>query len=218
MSNLSSKYIFIIIITAFSFNAKTQKMKKGLIYNPQSEKVFLAKEIIYYGIDFSHFKVSDFKKINQGEEMKTKHIPALAGRFNEYLQPERASKHLEKQVIGDYHSVQFLIKDINPDNIVLGSKFILTNDSISEIIKNYKLKETTGIGLVQIPESFNKAERYVTSFSVFFDIQSREVLYSIKAKGLPGSKWGFTDYLYNGLIETYSVFIGYYKKEMKTFK
>lgn len=196
-----TKSLVLIIILTFSFTASAQKRKKGLIYNPQSEKVFLATEIVYFGIDFTHFKISDFKKINQGEEMKTKHIPALAGRFNEYLQPERASKHLGKKVTGDYQSVQFLIKNLNPDNIVLGSKFILTNDSISEIIKKYKLKETVGIGLVQIPESFNKAERYVTAFSVFFDIQTREVLYSIKAKGLPGSKWGFTDYLYNGLIE-----------------
>lgn len=219
-----ARVILLVTIYCIPLNSIAQKRKKALIYNPQSELIFSANEIVYYGLDFTHFKISDFKKINQGQEMKTKYFPALVGRFNNDMPPERVGNYLRKSsvgdlnFIGDLNTIQLLIKDMNPDDIVLANTFILTNDSIAEIVKNYKLKETNGIGFVQIGESFNKAERYLTVFYVFFDIASREVLFSIKPKGLPGSKWGFTDYLYNGLMDTYSIFIDYYRKEKKLYK
>ncbi|NJN24832.1 MAG: hypothetical protein HC819_01985 [Cyclobacteriaceae bacterium] len=56
----------------------------------------------------------------------------------------------------------------------------------------------------------NKPDRFTTAYITFFDIESKEVLWTTKTKGLPGSKWGYKYYWFEGYVECLKVFMSKY--------
>ncbi len=194
-------------------------MKHGIDFQYDVKSVIKAKEIVYYGWDFSNFRITDASKINDTELILKKHIPTWIGMLNARYPSAKVAEHFNKQVIENLVSVQNLIKNIKSDDLVTFQTYELTIDSVKNIVKSYILPEKTGIGLVFIIESFNKPQRYVTGFTTFFNIQNKEVLWSTKIKGLPGSKYGFIQYLYEGFIEIYDLYLSnFYKKQIKLYK
>lgn len=113
-------------------------------------------------------------------------------------------------VILDMISIQDRYQNIIPSKFIAHRNIELNIDSLKLIVKNYKLPQKEGLGLVVIVEMFNKPEIYISGYITFFDIATRVVYYATKMKGLPGSKWGFNDYWFNGLTELYDYFVKYY--------
>ena len=57
---------------------------------------------------------------------------------------------------------------------------------LEKIIKSYVLNEKSGIGMVVNIVNFNKPREYVSGYVTFFDIATREILYSLEATGPAG--------------------------------
>jgi hypothetical protein len=211
------KFVAFIIIVTFSFNTSIfgQEMKKGIEYKFDIKKVLEEKEIVYYGWDFSSFKITDIKKLPQGPLMLYQYIPEWLALLNERYTSNVIARNFEKKVYVNLVSVQERIKQSKPDSIVTMQTYEIHIDTIKNIVKSYNLPEKSGVGLVFITESFNKPQNYVTGYVTFFDIESKELLWSVKMKGLPGSKWGFTKYVYEGFVEIYDYYLrGYYNRDI----
>ena len=76
------------------------------------------------------------------------------------------------------------------DNFVIDQNYCLSFSDIERIIEGYNLKEKDGIGMVINITSFNenynerKLTEFISLYITFFDINTRDILYSVEATGL----------------------------------
>lgn len=212
--------IIIIFLTATLNSLSAQKTKKGIEYKFNLEALKQAPLVVWYGWDFSNAKVRDFGKFQEGELILGRHIPAIIAELETQYTGVRTKRVTKKDsVIADVTSVQDLYQKMDAKTFIVPRYKEIEIDSIKSIVKNYKLPQTEGMGMVIIIEMMNTEKdlgRFVTGYITFFDVASREVYYAIRMKGLPGSKWGFNDYWVNGLTELHTYFFAdYYSKLLK---
>ena len=189
--------IFFFTIAIFSsFLSFGQK-----IYSSEKD-VFDANEIVFYGYDFSHFKLADAKRFNN---IKVKaFIPAWIGYLNKYEDEETLTKRLKKnKVTFDFDYTTNIIKTLKNEDLVSILKGSLSPDSIQNIISRYELKQKEGIGFVLIVECFEKTNETSTVYFTFFDIATRKVLISDYFGYNQPSENGLTRYWGNGLATTF---------------
>jgi len=206
------------IILVFSLNYQvtySQDMKHGIDYQYNFFKYIDTDKIIWYGWDFSNFKITDHNAY--GYMVKNEYIPIWLDKLNDMVSENRVRRNLDKQeVIADLASIQNLYKSVDDKTFESSGLYVISIDSLKSIVKRYVLPQTEGVGFVIIIETMNKPQRYVTGYLTFFDIKTREVVWATKMKGLPGGKWGAELYYRNGLIELYDYFIArYYHKVMR---
>ena len=214
------KVLLIIILTGFSISFQAQEMKKGIEHKLDMKTLIESDSIVWFGWDFSQSRMNDFSKMSEGDLMVNKYIPAICDRLNNRLPPETIEKQLKKEKFSyDFGSIQKLYKKIDPNEFVIGTQYGFNIEKLKEIVSGYELPQKTGIGLVINIIELNKVERYVTGFVTFFDIQSKEILWTTKMKGKPGSKYGLAMYWLEGVSELYAYFIGdYYTRSIKSSK
>jgi len=213
------KAFFLIILIYLSTGLEAQKRKEGIEHSFAFERVKEATSVVWYGWDFSHSSMRDLGKFQEGELILGRHIPAILGRLESEYSAERVGRHLKKEVTFDPVSVQDLYLKMDAKRFIVPRYTEISIDSIKSIVWNYSLPQREGLGFVVILEMMNTERdmgRFVTGYLTFFDIKTREVFYSVRMKGLPGSKWGFDDYWFNGLTELYAYFIrDFYGKKIK---
>lgn len=143
-------------------------------------------EVTFYGVDFSQVRI--FGASETYDQFKT----AFDGINNLFLtEPKK------------YKVSDFIDKDVNGINIEVAIKrlklldrkeFRTTNenyeideDALNGIIKDLKIKESEGVGLILVAQMLNKAKNTGYFHVVYFDIKSREIIDSWlageKAKG-----------------------------------
>jgi hypothetical protein len=209
------KYLLTLVLLTTFTATHSQERKQGIEYRYNVDAVLSSRDIVFYGWDFSRFKIFDASKMGDAEEILKTYIPTWIGMLNEEYTTAKLAANFKKNVTPNLASVQSLFKNLNPDEIVTFLNYDFPIDTVKKVVKSYNLPERSGTGLVIILEAYNKSERYVTGYVTFFDIQSREILWSTKMKGLPGSKWGFTKYLFEGFVELYHYFVNdYYYKQL----
>lgn len=141
-------------------------------------------------------------------------LSTIIGLLSEHFKPSFVSKHLKKEVEANLDVVQKLYTNIDYDNFVTFNSYEIPLDSLKNYVEEYDLQQTEGIGLVVIAENMNKQERYTTAFVTFFDLETRELMWVTKMKGLPGGKWGFSKYWFEGFVECFYYFLkDYYPKK-----
>lgn len=204
----------LVLLTTFTVTS-SQERKQGIEYRYNVDAVLSSRDIVFYGWDFSRFKVFDISKTGDAEEILKNYIPSWIGMLNEEYPTNKVASNFKKNVTPNLASVQSLFKNLDPDDIVTFLNYDFPIDSVRKVVKSYNLPEHSGVGLTIILESYNKPERYVTGYVTFFDIESREILWSTKMKGLPGSKWGFAKYVFEGFVELYQYFVDDYYKKLK---
>ena len=67
-------------------------MKHGEEYKFNTQRIKEAKEIVFYGWDFSNCKMTDPAKFNDVEIIKTKYIPSWIGLLNKLYNKETLEK------------------------------------------------------------------------------------------------------------------------------
>jgi len=75
-----------------------------------------------------------------------------------------------------------------------------------QAVRSYPLTEKSGTGLVLIPENFSKPEEASTTWVVFFDLETREVLWAVRTTGKCGHL-GYTAHWASGIIDGFKRFI-----------
>jgi len=216
MKKLFILFFLLAVISPIS----AQKLKHGIEYKYNIDAIKQASYIVWYGWDFSHSKMRDFKKFQEGELIVGKHIPAIIGKLSvSYLEKRVRNATKKDSVIFNRVTINELYKEIDPKSFVVINPYELTPNDIKKIVSNYSLPQKEGLGLVVIIEMMNDEKdpfRYASGYVTFFDIATRDVYYTTKMKGLPGSKWGFDDYWFNGFTELFDYFFAdYYNKIYK---
>lgn len=214
------KTVSLLIIMSFFLTANAQKLKEGIEFKYNVEAIKGYPILTWYGWDFSNVKMRDFKKFDEGDIIVGKHLPSIIGKLT-ITYPEARIKRATKvdSVVVDRETINMLYQSIDRKSFVTMNTYELKPEAIQEIVKKYTLPQKSGLGLVVIMEMMNDEKdpfRYASGYVTFFDIESREVYYTTKMKGLPGSKWGFEDYWFNGITEIFDYFFAkYYSKTMK---
>ena len=194
--------IFLLAILFQQGNAQTETK---LTY--QSERVKKCDTLYYYGIDVSHVRVTDATKVSRSEKYSLAYPSAWVAYVEKemppygYVQPALKKAHFF--YIQD--EVQYSNAKVSP-NFIIAANYSFPLDTVAKAVKSYKLTQSTGVGLVIIPENFNKNFEAATSWITFFDIKTREVLWAVKTTG-KCSHMGYTAHWGSGIVEGFWNFI-----------
>jgi hypothetical protein len=157
-------------------------------YNSTSAQTnpFAEKEIIWYGIDFSAAKLIGPDGFNDLIQVKSKYFDAWNDIVVEESDKYNVKKYFAKdKVFDDLSVVQARNAKVNTEGLVIDEEYSFEKEKVAEIIKSYETEQNYGVGLVFIVESLNKSK--ITSFVhvTFFDVKTKEVLFTSKVKGEP---------------------------------
>lgn len=160
--------------------------------NAQSAKeVFSAKEIVWYGLDFTKAKfVGQFDQgfgamPATGSDMRNKWIPE----WNTLIAKEPQNFDLKESfrkdnVYYDIAPVNEINSTIDVDACMSFNPGKIDKSDIDGMIKKYKGGDKKdGVGLVFIIENFNKGAEMADVYVTFFDIATKKVLVCEKVNG-----------------------------------
>lgn len=162
--------------------------------NAQSAKdVFTAKEIVWYGLDFTKAKfVGQFDQgfgamPATGYDIKNKWV----GQWNALVAKEPQNFKL-KEALGK-ESIYYDLAPVNEANTKMNAEKCMSVNAgkidpgqISAMVKSYGTGDKKeGLGLVFIVENFDKGMETADVYVTFFDIATRKVLISEKMSGRP---------------------------------
>lgn len=182
-------------------------------YAPNKSEAFTEDTLIYYGVDFSRAVLTNPEKVNQ-EEALEKYFPAWIGKFEEVTSPrDEMSDWLAPKRFFKYEP-GFQYEQINNQRSwITYENYQLPRDTLSRLISGYSLDRKKGTGFVIHVENMNKREEYLSAYFTFFDISTREILWTTKAKGEPGG-FGMTNFWVNGLLNATENYKGVYEDKI----
>jgi len=176
-----------------------------VLIDSQKTRVLMSDEYTFYGIDFSKFRLINTTKMHLGENIKNDFFPAWLREFDDKYTKKYLRQRLVVDVLNDERSrfqvEQFLKND--PSNIVSYFSTLWNADTLLSMVQDYQLERETGIGISFIIAEFNKNEEEVIGYVTFFDIETRELMFVVKALG-DAVGMGMTSHWYNGLYDAWN--------------
>lgn len=218
------KQFFILLFVASHLHSFSQEYPNltdnwELQYKYDISKVAQSRTIVYFGLDFTFLNLNDPKFLNLDEGMSNFSYE-VSSAFEQRLPPSKyIKKWLKKKggftfapdQIQDKHTPQ------DPDWISRKSHSVSEED-LKKHVSGYSIKDYHGLGLVLIPETFNKTEDFGTVYYTFFDIDTKEVLWIAKYK-TPPSGYGIGHYWAGCIHKSFKHFIdGLYRRSMRKYK
>jgi len=138
------------------------------------QTVFDAKEIVFYGYDFTHFRLSDVKRMDQ--DIK-KFVFIWTEFCQEHITEKTLRSWLEKdEVTFNLYPTLTLNKTLNSENLGWVTPYTISKDSIQSYIDEYQITEKQGVGFVVIVECFDNASKRASGYFTFFDIATKQFL------------------------------------------
>ena len=200
---ISTISCFLLLTASFSL-INAQKSYLIEEYESNIQDVINAKDIVYYGIDFSKTVLTD-RSIFLDNEKSRKYYASWIAYFETLIKPEDiVVKLLKKKDNIRYNPVSVQQRYLGfKHKWISASDYSFNIDTLKSVVKSYQLKESSGLGFVINVENFNKESSYLTVYFTFFNISSRDILWSVKIKGKPGgdgvsSTWA--EGIYNSLM------------------
>lgn len=148
-----------------------------------------AKEIIFYGYDFSHFTLADPKRLSFAQdrdpagvkEHPSNSMKVYVSAWVGYLLDKMSENYFERKlktpkVTFDFDYTLQVIRQLNDSNLVSIRKTTIPKDSIQTIVNNYQVKQKEGIGFTVIVECFNKDKEASSAYFTFFDIATKKII------------------------------------------
>jgi len=178
------------------------------------KRVFEEKTIVFYGYDFSHFKLSEAKRYGE-------HILPYVGEWIDYMKIRKSSKDIAKQfgkesVVINYKITDNLVRKISNSDLVATSNHSIEEDSLTFYVDEYELEESRGIGLVIFVERFKKLNNETSVYYVFFDISTREILMLDCFRNYDADGHGLTNHWGLGLRDSFNRYSNkVYRKRLK---
>jgi hypothetical protein len=200
------------------------------------ESVYNANTIVWFGADFSFFKLTDEKKVGKDDELKV-YIDAWNYEYKYGLPNVKLATLLKKEkVINDHEFTDEIAENFSNNQWIVKEENRLDPEEIQSHLLDIE-SENTGLGLIYIVVNFNKNLPGVMGYFVWFDIKSKKIKFIYESKGTPstdhfmndgmkiylGNKQknrlpksqGMTGYWYRGMIDATVDFSIEYKKGME---
>ena len=169
------------------------------------DDILKAKEIIVYGLDFSNTII-----IHESEEHVTTIENDYYPMFNDLFFVNKLNE-LQTKVKAKLISNGELTKKLN---LKREKKYTIYDQTVvSKIVSDYVTSEEAGIGLVFIVKSFDKPGKCVKLFPAFFDIASKQMIWTMEITG-NGGGYGLNKFWGEKLFDAIDRFIGSYKRKV----
>jgi hypothetical protein len=199
--------ISVLFVCAINVQNASAQKKNDNGNSAVKDSVRKAETLNFYGLDCSHLRISDELKISRSEGYSKVYPQAWINYIkkvivrNYYVQRTLRKKHLY------YHQDEILNVSLKvvPD-FIISKDYSFPLDTVKIAVKSYSLQEKSGIGLVIIPENFNKRNERAYTWIVFFDIQTREVLWASNVSGFC-RHMGYTNHWGSGIVEGFKAFV-----------
>lgn len=216
--------ILYICITKFAISQNIYTTKKDI-----SD----AKEIVFYGFDFSHFKMAENRVSDSYyptddpvgiKAPKHGYFKLYMSKWTGYLLERMDSRYFAKnlktdKVIFDFDYNFEKIKQISDSNVLADTKVKIPVDSIQSYIYNYDIKQKEGIGFTIIVECFYKKKEASSAYFTFFDIATKKILMCDYFSTSHANGIGLTNHWGFGLHYTVDSYISNeYKSNIKSKK
>jgi len=195
---------FLILLSFVSGSLIGQCSLKAALKEIQSKYKY--DSIVYFGIDVSRVRINDAPKVARTIEYSQLYPPAWIGYVEKEMPPDgyvRKSLGFRNFFYGQKQISESSVK-VDP-RFIIGYDYSLDKDTLTEIVKAYKLTYYSGLGLVLIPELFSKPSEKAHTWVVFFDIRTRQILYKCNTLGDCGHM-GYTAHWASGIIDGYKRF------------
>lgn len=175
----------ILLFLAISINS--------IVYS-QVEKVYNAENFVWCGLDYSNVRCIGPAGFNDPEAIKEKYFDA----WNQLVLNE-ASKYDLEDAYDKSQTVDLSVVNRRNDlpivdEFIINKPYYFEKGQLEKMISDYNLeKKNEGIGLVYVVESLNKDYERASIYTVFFDIKTKEILWSRRFEA-PAGGFGFRNY------------------------
>ena len=162
--------------------------------------------LIYYGVDFSKVRINDAPKIPRNAV----YCQAYPSAWIAWVEKEMPPDVYVRRMLG-YKNFIYQQRDIFKVSIAVSPRFItgydntIPPDTLNAIVAKYHLQAKSGLGLELIPELFSKPRETAYTWVVFFDVNSRKVLFKAKTYG-KCSHMGYTAHWASGVVDGFEHF------------
>lgn len=201
MKKIMISFLFAAIVTT---GLQAQGSLRTVLNGIKSQETY--SNVVYYGVDFSHVLINDAPKIPKSVEYSKVYPAAWIAFVEKELPPVGYVDHALGFPHFSYHQ-----QEIYEKSIAVSPQFItdhdndLSPDILKSMIDCYALEESSGLGLVLIPETFSKPRETAVTWVVFFDIGSHKILSKTKIFD-KCSHMGYTAHWASGVVEGFKDF------------
>ncbi|MDQ1265057.1 MAG: hypothetical protein QG635_207 [Bacteroidota bacterium] len=162
-------------------------------YSQSGRQIIDAPAITWLGLDYSHVKFFG-ESIDNPVEVKQKYFKS----WNDLILNEQKKYNLQEclrksTIKYDLTVVTKGNDKANPAELTTMETYSISNETVESIIKGYELAGKTGMGLVFIMECMNKPDKSGSMLVVFFDMESKNIIFVRRMSGKPGGI-GFRNY------------------------
>ncbi|MBI1287801.1 MAG: hypothetical protein GC178_09500 [Flavobacteriales bacterium] len=177
-------------------------------------------DVVWFGLDFTKARMigeegfHDPVAIKEDYFRKWNHLMISEGDKYEW-----GKALLIADLKYDYGVVDVVNDQVKVKSLVINKSYSISEDDIKSAVKAYTIEDyKDGIGIVILVESFDKIKEQGFGYLTFFDIGTKQVLYTHKLIG-DASGFGFRNYwagaIYNWLKYTRGRVMKDIKKEFK---
>jgi len=201
----------LLLLALFSINTSLYGQDKSLLFEN--------REFVWCGLDYSKVKC-----VGEGEFLEfyadsTNYFK----QWNDLMFEESSKYDFKKAYDKDFQVNDLSISshrnsNINVNQLQVTSGKKLTKSELEDIVADYDLTDhQNGLGLVYIFEELNKNHRYAILHTVFFDLNTKEIIWALRFKA-ESSGLGFRNYWANPIYKVLNTSRYEYKYAKKKYK
>jgi len=164
------------------------------IFAQTNKSAIFGDDLVWYGIDYSKAKFIEDCQPGQLKNIMFAWNVLVVNEANKY---DVAKSFRKKNVFNDLAPVMKHNKDIDETQMMSLNpyKFDNADETVASIISSYTGGEKTeGLGLVFIVESYNKPKTQAIYYLTFFDVKTKQIIYTEKFTEGPPSGFGLRNY------------------------
>ncbi len=208
MNSMMKKILLLCLVGLYCMNAFSQNFLK----------VKEAKEIVWYGIDFTQAKMIGTQAIDftNPEQIVNHYFEAWNGLVLSEPKKYNIELAIRKDIEYRIEAANNFNIQVSPDSLVSTKRNNLSDDDLITIVAKYIGKEE-GVGLLFAVENFEKALATARVHVVFFDISTGNILHSQFFTPSVGG-FGFRNYWASAFYNTLKRVKNEYPKWYKSTK
>jgi hypothetical protein len=180
------------------------------------------KKMVFVGVDFRNAKLIGTSGFTDPAKIQNIYLQEwnsiFLTEYEKYSFHESFKLPLEKYKVNISEMILLNESFVVAENITNEMDYVLEEEKLSGMVSDYKTKETDGIGVAYIVESFDKLTESANIYVVFFDLGSKSIFFSQKVTTKPGG-FGVKNYWARSFINIRDDnFSSWYKDWKKAFK
>ncbi len=189
------------------------------VFSQDMSKLFGTQEFVWCGLDFSMVRCIGPEGFTDAQAVKEKYLADWNNLVITEAEKYNFKEPYKKTTQTNDLSVVTRRNEM-PDykTFIINEPYSFEEGQLKKIIADYKLKDAKeGLGLVYVYETLNKTKGHAVVNLVFFDIASKEIIWTKRYES-PAGGFGFRNFWARTVLETMKLSEKDYKKALKTYE